>query len=152
MPLFEITRYGIGNATYLEIAWTLIGVLGLYNLWLLFLAALGDRDFLKREGINGTRSIVAETSVYTIGAKVIAVFGYAVIGLVASSQAPLDPSRQYTPVGVVMTVMFLIGALALNLSAIRQRWARNRVLEIEAEREQRARQERRWDGVERREP
>lgn len=146
MMLADIDRFGIGNATWLELAWLLIGIAGTYNIFLLFLAGLGDRDFLRRAGINGTRSIVAQSSVVTLGAKVIVVTGYAVVGLVASTRPPLDPDQKYTPSGVVITVAFLAGTLALNGAALYQRRARNRVLEIEAARER----SERWDGADRR--
>jgi hypothetical protein len=146
LMLADINRYGIGNATWIELVWITVGVTGTYNMLMLFIAALGDRDFLKREGINGTRSIVAQSSVITLGAKVIVLVGYAAVGLVAASQAPVNPNRQYTTAGVVITVAFLVGTLALNGAALYQRRARNRVLAIEAARER----EYMWNGIDRR--
>src|SRR5690348_16083581 len=142
----EITRYGIGTATYLELVWLLVGVLGTFNMLLLFLAAVGDWEYLKREGINGTRSIVARSSVITIGAKLLVVVGYAIVGFVASALPPVNPDRQYTPSGIVLTGAFMVGTLALNGAAVFQRHSRNRILEIEAERDR----QRLWNGIDRR--
>ena len=131
-----VTSTGIGTATWLELAWFFIGVIGLYNMLLLTLAAAGDYDFIQREGLNGSRKIVARTSVITLGAKLLVLIGYAIIGVVAALTKPIDPDQQITSTGIIITVIFLITSIALNISGVVQRRARNAVLEYEAKRDQ----------------
>jgi hypothetical protein len=120
----------------LEVLWTVIVTIGLFIIHTAYDKVLGDLDALRLKAdyiIGGPREILAKIRIRTERMKMTTMLGFLLIGISAMT-APASAAGPLTPTAILLTVVFIGGAIAMVADTffyIRDREKIKEVLDIQ---------------------
>lgn len=118
------------TASYTEIIWTCVALIGLIvQIWAT-IDAVADLHYLQALGLNGAREIVAFGSARDEMLRTVIQCMFFMIGVIAMLTAPSNPDRSVTTLGAIIAGSLCLAAVLLVVTALLDRRDRQRVIEL----------------------
>ena len=118
----------MSTATWIEVLWTLIGIISFsVNLYALR-DAMRDKVDLERSQVNGIRRMVASGNVRNIVFRLSKSGLIVLSGVMAIALPPANPDQPVTLLGILVTTALVLIAILLMTSTIADQYERHRMI------------------------